>query len=313
MSDLPKETHAGVLKLGDIEFTCSVLADGTRVLSETKFMEGMGMYRSGALSTRRKEDGDSAHVPLYLAYKNLKPFVEKHLGDVHSAPLMYRTKGGSKAHGIRAEVIPKICEVWLDARTAGVLKGTQLVIAAKAEMLMRALAHIGIVALVDEVTGYQEERDSDALQKLLAVYLSEERLKWARRFPQEFYRQIYRLWGWSWPTNGSRRTPEVGKLTNKLVYQKLPPGVLEELRKRNPKVPGKHWRAAKHHQHLSEDLGQPDLHAHLLQLIAVMRVSPNKATFLRNVARAFPGPDGQQERIEGIPEDDEEGAPPAAV
>ena len=145
---------------------------------------------------------------------------------------------------------------------------------------------MGIVALVDEATGYQEQRE-DELHQLLAIYLSEEKLAWAKRFPNEFYKQIYRLKNWAWPT-GRAKTPFVGKITNKVVYDRLPEGVLEELRKRNPTEPGTGRRCWKHHQFLSEDIGQPDLRDHLLQLIAVMRASRDWKTFERNFEAAFP-------------------------
>src|SRR5687768_10950075 len=60
---LPKATHSGPLRLGDMEFECSVVTDGERIIrlvSETNLMEQMGMYRSGALSTRRKRNDAGA-------------------------------------------------------------------------------------------------------------------------------------------------------------------------------------------------------------------------------------------------------------
>ncbi len=86
----PKVTHAGPLKIGDIELDCAVLEDGSRIISETKFMKVMGMYRSGALSVRRKDA--SAPIPLFLAHKNLKPYAEKHLGGVHFELKPYRRR-----------------------------------------------------------------------------------------------------------------------------------------------------------------------------------------------------------------------------
>ena len=54
-------------------------------------MVGMGMYRSAALSTRRlaAEEG-GAQIPLYLAFKNLLPYVIKHLGEVHVKPYHFQ-------------------------------------------------------------------------------------------------------------------------------------------------------------------------------------------------------------------------------
>jgi hypothetical protein len=47
-------------------------------------------------------------------------------------------------------------------------------------------ARVGIIALVDEATGYQEVRDHEALQEILKRYISEELLVWVRTFPMEF-------------------------------------------------------------------------------------------------------------------------------
>lgn len=57
------------------------------------------------------------------------------------------------------------------------------------EALVRSLAKVGIIALVDEATGFQEIRARNELQRIL------------------------------------ERTPYVGKLINKYIYEQLPPGV----------------------------------------------------------------------------------------
>jgi hypothetical protein len=183
-------------------------------------------------------------------------------------------------------MIPKICDIWLRARDAGVLKPTQARIAAVADALIRALAQVGIVALVDEATGYQEEREKAELQLLLSKYLTAERLKWVSTFPEEFFKQIYRLNGWGTPV-GSKRTPYIGKIINKIVYERLPKGVLEELQKKNPTDYTTKRRKWKHHQFLSHDLGHPDLVAHLQQLIVLMRVSGSWRQFIQFFSQAF--------------------------
>src|SRR5690349_15833401 len=110
MEHMPKAINEGPLSIGDITFDCAVLDDDvekpSRVISEQKFMAAMGMYRSGALSTRRKidDEGGGANIPLFLAHKNLKPFAERHLGGVQFEPLKYRTRDGNVAHGIKAEI-----------------------------------------------------------------------------------------------------------------------------------------------------------------------------------------------------------------
>jgi hypothetical protein len=283
--ELPEAKHPGIVKIANMEFPCAVLSDGTRVLTETNFMALMGIYRSGALSVRRSED-KGARMPLYLAFKNLKPFIDKHLGDVHTKPLKYRTESGTVAHGIPAEIIPKICDVWLDAQKEGVLGKRQQLIAAKAEILMRGLAHVGIIALVDEATGYQDERARDALARILEAFVAKELKKWVRTFQPDFYKELFRLRGWRY-TGTCKRPAYVGHLTNDLVYARLAPGVLEELRRVNP-VNEKGNRKSKHHQWLTADLGHPKLQQHLSALIALMRASLSWQQFEKMVNMALP-------------------------
>lgn len=285
-ADLPQATHDGTLKIGEIEIPCAVLEDKRRVLTQSGVMTALGRARQA--KGRGYYDGD-VNLPAFLTAKNLKPFISNDLY-VTSSQIAFRRKGGGKAFGYPAELLPKVCAVFDDADQANALSVNQKHIAVRARILLRGFAQVGIVALVDEATGYQEDREKDELHKLLAIYLSAERLQWAKRFPDEFYRQVYRLKGWPWP-NGGRRTPLVGKITNELVYEKLPPGVLGELRVRNPiEVNGR--RRWKHHQFLSEDIGQPDLRDHLLQVIAIMRGSRSWHEFSRAFGLAFPGPQG---------------------
>ena len=183
----------------------------------------------------------------------------------------------------------------MQAREANVLTPALLKTAVAASIVVQALAKVGIVALVDEATGYQADRERDALHRLLEVYLSEERLAWAKRFPDEFYKQIYRLKDWNWPPAGRAKPPILGHVTNDIVYDRLPKGVLSELKKRNPTLDETKRRQFKHHQFLSEDIGQADLRDHLLQVIAVMKVSRTWDGFKRLFDQAFPKPGTQIE------------------
>lgn len=289
---VPQATHTGKLRVGDIEFDCAVLDDAehTRVISETNFMEAMGMYRSGALSTRRAPtEGSSAQIPLSLAYKNLKPFVDQHLSAEHFTPLAYRTPEGRLVTvGLPATIIPKICEVWIDADRAGALKRPrQQMIGRKSDILLRGFAHIGIIALVDEATGFQELRDREALQAILDKYLVAEHAKWAKRFPDEFYREMFKLRGWQWKGMKVNRPSVVGHYTNDVVWDRLAPGLLDELRRLNPKD-DKGNRKTKHHQWLTEQVGHPALANHLSAVIALMRASTSWDQFSRFMARSFP-------------------------
>ena len=124
---------------------------------------------------------------------------------------------GRSSSAMTPEFLRAVCEIWLAARAAGALQDQQQDKAQRAELLMRALADIGIVALVDEATGYQQYRALDELQKILAAYVAPELLPWAKRFPDVFYEELHRVWGWVYKSGSKNRTSYIGKLTNNLV------------------------------------------------------------------------------------------------
>jgi len=57
------------------------------------------------------------------------------------------------------------------------LSPRQKIIADQCEILVRSFAKVGIIALVDEATGYQYEREKAELQVILKTYISEEILE----------------------------------------------------------------------------------------------------------------------------------------
>lgn len=283
----PVAEYTGSLRLGDLEIPCAVLSDGSRVLTETDFMNGMGMYRSGALSVRRERGADSAQIPLYLAFKNLKPFINSNLGDVHELVLKYKTESGAVAHGIRADLIPKICDVWIDAQEAGVLGARQEQIAAKAKLIMRALAHVGIIALVDEATGFQRDRASNALAEILERYIAKELQPWIKTFPDEFYEQLFRLRGLEFPADSVKRPQYFGHLTNDIIYRRLAPKVLEELKAASPKTETGS-RKHKLFQKLTSDLGHPKLREHMSSVLTMMKLSTSYGDFIEKLDHIHP-------------------------
>jgi hypothetical protein len=258
-------------------------------------MRVLGIYRSGALSTRRSED-DEIHFPLHLAFKNLRPFImeDGELVEALRTPTRYRDAGGSVGDGIPGQVLRRICSVWVRAHKADVLGPSQEKIAEKAQVLLEALADVAIVALIDEATGYQKRRAHDALQKILAAYISPELLPWQARFPVSFYEQLYKVMGWKYDASSTARTAYVGKLTNRLIYEKLPPGVLGELKRLNPVDPGTKRRRHKHHQILTNEIGHPHLQNQIVSVTTLLRATPpgNWRFFETLFNQAFPPQQG---------------------
>jgi hypothetical protein len=180
--------------------------------------------------------------------------------------------GERVVRGYDAAILPGVCNVWLRAREAGALQTQQLPKAQKAEILTRALAETGIVALIDEATGYEKIRPQNALQAYIDMVIRKELAAWAKKFPDEFYENIYRLKGWTWPGMQKNRFSVVAHYTRDLVYERLGPGVLRELERKTPKNE-KGQRPNKLHQWFTEDIGDPMLAQHLHALLMFQRLA----------------------------------------
>lgn len=284
---LSQALYAGELKIGGMVFTCSVLSDETRIITQSDFMQAMGMYYSGWVSANRSEEEVAADIPQFLAFKALKPYINKHLGDLQSITVNYRTEKGATARGIKAEIIPRICEVWLDAEEGGKLGSRQKKIAANAKLIMRALAHVGIVALVDEATGYQVDRAPNALTKILEAFIAKELQPWVKTFPDEFYEELFRLRELEYDENNVSRPQYFGHLTNKIIYKRLAPAVLQELQNTTPKTPKGAFKD-RFHQRLTPDLGHPKLRELMASVVTIMKLSDNYADFDEKLNKIHP-------------------------
>lgn len=273
------------LKIAGVELQAYVLNDGTRVLSQAGFLAALGRHRKASV---RREDGEE-QVPPILQGKAIKPFISREIIK-KSRPIRFRTPAGNLASGYRADLLPDVCEVYLKARDSGVLAYNQQHVARQAEILIRGLATVGIIALVDEATGYQELRARNALARILEEFVAKELRKWVKTFPLEFYKEMCRLRGIQFPgTGASFRLPAYfGHLTNDLVYSRLAPGVLAELRRKNPVVGETGRRRHKHFQWLTNDIGDPALRQHLWNLITLMRAADEWDAFYAMAQRALP-------------------------
>jgi hypothetical protein len=287
-AQLPKVDFSGLLKLGDVSIPCAVLENGTRVLSEYGITNALLGGRSGA-SKRKKKAAEQAgaHLPIFVAPRQLEPFISNELRDGPLRPILYRD-GRSEVIGYDARIIRAVCEIWLSARAKGALQPQQLDKAQRAEELMRALADVAIIALVDEATGYQQHRARDELQKILAAYVSPDLMPYTQRFPQNFYSELYRVRGWKYEPGSNKRNHYIGKLTNELIYKQLPTGVLESLRKKNPTIREKKRRKHLHYKFLTEDVGDPHLQKQIVAVTTLLSVADDWSDFARLFCKRFP-------------------------
>lgn len=262
-----RATHEGTVDIAGFQIPCAVLEDGTRVLSRIEFIRTIG--RTGKAKGGRRYDEESK-IPVFLTASNLKPFISNEMLE-DSSSIPFRTLSGHERMGYKATLLPAVCDVFIDAKMAGALVPNQEHIAAQCRLLNKAFTRVAITALVDEATGYQDVRARDALAKILEAYVAKEIQPWVSTFPPEFYKEMFRLKGV--PYNGTTKRPKYfGHLTNNLVYKRLAPGVLAELRVKNP-VSENGRRKGTFQQWLTRDVGHPKLHVHLGKVTALMAVS----------------------------------------
>ena len=255
--------HPGVLQPFGVP--CYVLRDGRRILA--------GNAAMGALSGRGP---GSRHFGRFIER------FESQFNDFHAGPVFFMV-GRTRAVGILAEDFARLCTRLVRASMEGALTEQQKHLALNALALLESFGAVGIVATIDEATGYQQVRARDALQLKLAAYLRESFGDWTRAFPPEFYAlvsQAVRL-----PLGeGSARCRAYANFTRRYVYDALDPEVAEELSVRNP-------RPAKGHNHhqLFSDRARALLDAHVARLMTVLRQSHGRGDFDMRFQREFRG------------------------
>lgn len=286
LASLPRATHGGPdtpLRIGGAELVCYVLEDGTRLITQEGFLSALGRAKKAKGGHGASIEGVDK-LPSFLVAKNLKPFISNELMQ-STTPIGFRTPAGVKAFGYRADLLPKVCNVYLQARDAEALLPSQTNMVRAADILMRGLAEVGIIALVDEATGYQREREKDALAKILEAFVAKELQPWVKTFPADYYEHLFRLRGLAYPPERANYRPQYfGKLTNDIVYKRLAPGLIDELKAQASRDEKK----AKLHQRLTVDVGHPKLREHLASVTTVMKLSRDYDDFIEKLDGIHP-------------------------
>jgi P63C domain. len=240
----------------------------------------------GSKMPRWVPGGEAGQLPYVLQAAELQPYISDELRDAISEPIVFKnTSGVGAAYGLDATLLPELCEVWLSAEKDGALKQRHhLNTARKAEALYKALARVGAVALVDEATGYQKERERDELAKLLEQFIAKEMRPWVRVYPPEFFEELCRLRGVPFKAN-MRKPQYFGHLVNNITYDRMAPdlkAILKEERARANK------QGAKMHQFLSEGVGNEMLQKRFAGIVTLMKVCDNYDDFIELLERVHP-------------------------
>jgi len=287
LTELPLATHGSAdrpLRIGELEIPCYVLSDGRRVLVQRGMLSSLDMKQG----TAGRGGGD--RLAKFVATKSISPFVSNELADMIRNPIRFQPPTGGVAYGYEATFLADLCDSVLAARKAGKLHYQQEHIAEQCEILVRSFARVGIIALVDEATGYQEDRARNALAKILEAFIAKGLRKWVSTFPVDYYKELFRLRGWKFPdlpSDQRKRPILVGKITNDVVYDRLAPFVRQELNRITPRDE-KGRLKHKLFQRLTEDVGHPKLREHLASVTSLMKAADTWEHFKRMLDRALP-------------------------
>lgn len=286
-SDMPVALLEGDFLLVDQTISAAVLPNGKRLLTQATFLRALGRSRSpkagtGVLST---VDG----LPFFLQAKALEPFISSDLR-MSTTPIFFRSQSGKRMVGYDAQLLPDVAEVYLKYRDSLLAekKDSPLqyqAIFAACDAIVRGLAKVGIVALVDEATGYQYDRPRRELQEQLARFISESLRRWVQTFPADYFKHLARLRGVVFNPTTMKLPQYFGTLTNNLIYKRLAPGLVRKLKERRLErgSPGnKLW------QWLSEDVGYPGVLVHMGTVVGLMKIHTDYADFMEQLDSIAP-------------------------
>lgn len=260
----PYSMFRGNLEIGDIEFECHVLNNGRRVLAQREVVRVLSGGR------------DSGNLNRYL--ENNPLYTEGFL-DGRIVPFRM-PKNPLTAIGYEAELLIEICDMYLQARDQKMLKANQQPMAKMAEVIVRSCAKVGLIALIDEATGYQKVREKQALQLKLQAFIADEMQEWVKMFPDAFWYELARLEGVHYSPR--HRPIRWGKYVMAFVYDAIDEDVGNTLREVNPNPQYKR----NHHQWLKTH-GRQRVNDQIQQVIAIMKLCDDMPDFRKKFERVF--------------------------
>lgn len=157
-------THKGFMHVGGIDLECYVLEDGRRVFNKKGMAKAIGL----------KSEGGNAFLKT-MSRKGIRSELDELLLEKIENPILFNYLRSDPNHAYEADVLVEVCKAVKRAKEAGGLTATQEDLYNQAMSILNAFAKVGVVALIDEATGYQTERSPDALRLLVQQYLEDEK------------------------------------------------------------------------------------------------------------------------------------------
>lgn len=272
-------TMEGVLKIGDVDIDCYMLKDGTRLIHKGGMAKTLGL----------KSEGGNVFLRT-MNSKGLGSFIPEKLRESIENPILFKTIKGDLAHGYSALVLIEICDAIWDAKKQNKLTTSQKIIGLQAEIIVRSCAKLGIVALIDEATGYIKDKRKEEYRDLFREFIRNECKEWEKEFPDQLFDVMYKLY--QKPKSDTGKHPQFfGHFIRKYIYAPIANGngaILDMLDEKNPVVYRNGGRRYKMHQFLTDTVGVQALKAQIWQVVGIGNVSNSKDGFVRLFSKAFP-------------------------
>lgn len=277
---LPEAVTDGVLTIGDVGLNVYVLKDRRRLINK----------RAMARALRLKSEGGNAFMRT-MSREGVRSVLGEKLIEKIENPISFKGLKGDLADGYEAETLIEVCDALIQARNDEKLVKSQKFLAIQAEIIIRSAAKIGIIALIDEATGYID-KTKDEYRRLFDQFIRKEFRQWEKEFPNKFFDMVYRLYGLKRQKPDSNRHPQFfGHFIRRYIYFPLANSngvILEELNERNPVVYDGGGRKYKLFQYLSDNVGMPAFRQHLWQVVGIGEAATDRQQFERGFYRAFP-------------------------
>lgn len=281
-SQLPKTICGDESKrilIGNIEIQCYVLEDETRLLTLRSLQASIGLSEGGGKGGARK-------IPTLMSRLKEKGINTMDLDMRANNPIRFITPSGAIADGYDAKILPDICAVLINASQKGVLDKRINYVAERAAELQHGFATMGIIWLVDKVTGFDSFKKANDFARIIEAFVVKEIRPYVKKFPPEYYQEICRLRGIPYDPNSVKRPAYFGHLTNGIIYHRLAPGVWKEIKskaKKESNIVRPHL-----HRYLTGDIGDPRLKEVIVANVTVMKLSDNWFDFLSKLDRVLP-------------------------
>lgn len=275
-----KATHRGNFRDDfGIDVECYVLDDATKtaVISQRGMgaVMGLGQSSGGRLPDFVKRKTIAPHIGRELAEKLENPLV-------FQAPTLGANQPPTKTYGYDITILIDLCKAVLAAEELGQLLKRQSHIAKQAHVIINASAKAGIQGLVYKLAGYDASRE--AVVSAFKMFIREEAREYEKEFPDQLYRQWYRLYELPQPTKG--RPWNFKHLTLDQVYKPLAKSNGKVLMLAKTAKASGEDRRKKLHQFLS-DIGVKALRQHLGELIGIAKLSASRIEYEKNVKSIF--------------------------